>query len=158
MEAVEDDRSTMPIDSRLGHVIKRTEQALIAANSAVLRGSALTVPQYSALLVLADTPGISGAQLARRCLVTPQAMSAVLTNLLAKGFVSREPSSVHSRVIVTHLTPSGDAVLRAADSAALALERHLVDALSVPEQLHLRALLERAVSALRDGAHGPPAR
>lgn len=45
---------------RLGHVIKRAEQALIARKTRVLRAFDLTVPQYAALLLLSGTDGMSG--------------------------------------------------------------------------------------------------
>ena len=60
---------------RLGLVIKRAEQALIAEKTRVLQEFHLTVPQYAVLLVLRQTSEASAAQLARACLVTPQTMA-----------------------------------------------------------------------------------
>ncbi|WP_245563488.1 MarR family winged helix-turn-helix transcriptional regulator [Longispora albida] len=69
---------TMPAAERLGLEIKRAEQELMSAKQAALREAGLTVGQYAALFALAEQPGISGAALARACLVTPQNMAAVL--------------------------------------------------------------------------------
>ena len=138
------------IDGRLGFVIKRAEQALIARKTAALRESGLTVPQYAALLLLAaagDT-GMSAAQLARESLVTPQTMATVLTNLEAKSLIERGPSPLHQKVVVNRLTPAGAALLHDADAAALRVERHLADAFTGPELTELTALLERAITAL----------
>ena len=44
-----------PIPFRLGLVLKRAEQALMAEKSRVLRAFGLTVPQYAALSTLAET-------------------------------------------------------------------------------------------------------
>ncbi|MFI6153018.1 MarR family winged helix-turn-helix transcriptional regulator [Kitasatospora sp. NPDC051170] len=134
---------------RLGHAIKRAEQALIAEKSRALRTVDLTVPQYVALLVLQQSSGMSGAQLARECMVTPQTMTTILTNLENKGLISRETSSLHQKVLVTRLTRSGRALARKADTLARGVEQRLADALSTAEQAQLRSLLERSAEALR---------
>lgn len=141
--------SEMLIEARLGHSIKRAEQVLMAAKKAALRETELTVAQYSALLVLAQSPGLSGAQIARRCLVTPQTMATVLATLAAKGLIEREHSSVHSMVLVARLTPPGHAILRKADRLAVDVERHLASSITTEEQDQLRDLLERTAAALR---------
>ncbi|GAA4974621.1 MarR family winged helix-turn-helix transcriptional regulator [Actinoplanes utahensis] len=137
-------------DGRLGFVIKRAEQALIARKSAALREFGLTVPQYAALLLLAEAgdTGMSAAQLARESLVTPQTMATVLTNLETKALIERGPSPLHQKVVVNRLTAAGAALLTDADDAALRVERHLSAAFTEPELAAFTSLLERAVAAL----------
>jgi DNA-binding MarR family transcriptional regulator len=136
------------IGDRLGHLIKRAEQALIARKTAVLREFDLTVPQYAALLILASTDGMSAAQLARESMVTPQTMSTVLTNLEAKGLIEREQSSMHHKLVVNRVTPAGKAQLRRADAAALRVEGQLATAYSDNERAQLTELLDRAIAVL----------
>lgn len=138
----------LPVTDRIGHVIKRAEQSVIAAKTAVLRDTGLTVPQYAALLTLSHTNGISGSELARQCSVTPQTMATMLTALHEKGYVLREPSPLHAQVLVTRLSRSGQAILRKADDRAVALERQLADAYEPGEVEQLRELLERAIALL----------
>jgi DNA-binding MarR family transcriptional regulator len=145
----------MPVEERLGHATKRAEQALMGVKNAVLREAGLTVAQYSALLVLAESPGLSGAQMARRCLVTPQTMATVLATLATKGLIEREHSSVHSAVLVARLTRSGRSVLRKADRLAIDVERHLASAFTEEERDELRALLERAATTLHAYERSP---
>lgn len=133
---------------RLGHAIKRAEQALIGRKNRVLRDYGLTVPQYAALLLLSESDGMSAAQLARGALVTPQTMMTVLTNLASKGLVEREPSPLHQKVLVTRLTPAGTTLLASADQAALAVEQALADAFTARELAQFRELLDRATSTL----------
>ncbi len=140
--------SEMPVAERLGHDIKRAEQAIMGVKKAVLRDAGLTVAQYAALLALAESPGLSGAQLARRCLVTPQTMATVLAALTEKNLIDREQSSVHSLVLVAHLTRSGHAVVRKADRLAIDVERHLAGAFTAREREELQELLGRATAAL----------
>ncbi|WP_424213645.1 MarR family winged helix-turn-helix transcriptional regulator [Streptomyces sp. BI20] len=135
---------------RLGLVIKRAEQALIARKTRALRAHSLTVPQYAALLLLAASDGMSAAQLARECMVTPQTMSTVLGNLEKAGHVVRAPSPLHQRVLVVRATDSGRALVRRADEAALAVERRLGDAFTPEERAALEEYLERAVVALTE--------
>jgi DNA-binding MarR family transcriptional regulator len=136
-------------DGRLGMVIKRAEQALIARKTAALREFGLTVPQYAALLLLSASDGMSAAQLARESLVTPQTMATVLTNLEAKGLIGRDQSPLHQKVVVNRVTPAGAALLDKADAAALSVERSLAAAFTDTERERLAALLERAIRTLQ---------
>ncbi|MGA5817680.1 MarR family winged helix-turn-helix transcriptional regulator [Kitasatospora sp. NPDC094028] len=140
-----------PLDfhDRLGHAIKRAEQALIGEKTRVLRTVDLTVPQYVTLLVLQQSAGMSGAQLARECMVTPQTMTTILTNLETKGLITREPSSVHQKVLVAKLTRSGRALTKKADALARGVEERLAEAFDEAERAQLRELLDRSTAALR---------
>ncbi len=136
------------VSTRLGHFIKRAEQSLITEKSAALREFGLTVPQYSALLALSYTPGASGAQLARVCVVTPQTMATVLSNLAAKNLIERQISDVHQKVLTTRLTRTGRTLLKRADAKARAVEERLSAEFSEDERELLRSLLERSIKAL----------
>ena len=138
------------MEGRLGLVIKRAEQALIARKTAALREFGLTVPQYAALLLLTsgDGTGMSAAQLARESLVTPQTMATVLTNLEAKGLIERGQSPLHQKVVVNRVTPAGAALLKDADVAALDVENRLAAAFTDIERRQFAAWLERAIDSL----------
>src|SRR4029079_19521241 len=116
------------IASRLGDTIRRAEQAVTTEKTNALRELELTLPQYTVLLALSYTQGASGAQLARICLVTPQTMTTVLSNLEAKGLIQRVPSSVPQKVLVTTLTRPGRLVLKKADAKIRVIEDRLTAA------------------------------
>lgn len=139
----------MTVGERLGLDIKRAEQALMAAKSAALKDADLTVAQYAALLALSDSPGISGAALARACLVTPQAMAGVLKHLEERGLIARSAHPYHQKMLETRLTDAGAAALRSADERAVRIERRIADALTPQERDTLRDLLARCVTAIR---------
>lgn len=134
-------------DDRLGLDIKRAEQALMAAKSAALREHDLTVAQYAALYALSENPGISGAGLARACLVTPQAVAAVLKTLEARGLVERSRNDWNHNVRETTLTERGRAALAAADETAVRIERRMIDALTEHERAELKRLLAVCAAA-----------
>ncbi|MGV9310034.1 MarR family winged helix-turn-helix transcriptional regulator [Nonomuraea sp. NPDC003727] len=138
----------MPAEERLGLDVKRAEHLLMAAKHAAVKQAGLTVPQYAALLVLADAPGISNAALARQCLVTPQASSVVVRNLMERGLVERRPHPWHRQMLETHLTEEGRRALETADAAAVAIERKIADAFTPRERDQLRDLLARFGQAL----------
>ncbi len=115
---------------RLGLDIKRAEQALMAAKSAAVRAADLTVAQYAALLGLSESPGISGAALARSCLVTPQAMAAVLKGLEEHGLVERSRHAWHGNVLELRLSEHGERALLVADREAVKIERRIAEALA----------------------------
>ena len=148
----------MPLDQRLGTDIRRVHQELMAAKHAALKSAGLTVPQYTALYMLAEAPGMSGAALARACLVTPQTMAAILRSLETAGLVARTPHPWHRNVIETRLTDAGTRALAAADAAASRIERGLAARFSAPELATLRALLRRCSDELGGAASEQPGR
>lgn len=141
-------RMGLPFAQRLGGDLKRVESELGAAKQHAVRPAGLTVPQYAAMLVLSEHPGVSAAELARRCLVTPQTMTTVLRNLETSGLIERVPHEVHRNVLETRLTPAGEAAFEIADERAVAVERRLMGEFSAEELAQLRALLARCSSAL----------
>ncbi len=140
--------TSMPAADRLGSYLKRAEQALMATKTAALKPAGLTVPQYSALLNLAENPGISAAALARLVGVTPPTMNTVLTNLQDRGLVERTPHEWHRNILETRLTDAGRELTAAADVRAIAVERTLAQRFTDEELTSLTALLVRAAEAL----------
>ena len=138
----------LPLHDRIGHLVKRAEQAVAARKTQALRAVDLTVPQYTALLVLDAEPRLSGAQLARRCGVTPQTTAALLATLETKALITRTVSTEHSQVMLAALTRHGRAVLRRADRLAVSIEQHLAEAFSDGDRERLVKLLEHAISTL----------
>ncbi|MGP4013766.1 MarR family winged helix-turn-helix transcriptional regulator [Streptomyces sp. 4N124] len=140
--------TSMPASERLGSHIKRTEQALNATKTAVLKPAGLTVAQYAALLCLDGNPGISAAALARLCGVTPPTMNTVLKNLQDRALIDRTPHEWHRNVLETRLTDQGRAALADADAGAVRVERALGAAFTDEEREALVALLGRCTEVL----------
>lgn len=140
--------TSMPPEERIGSHVKRAEQALLAAKNTALKPAGVTVPQYAALLWLAEKPGISAAALSRLCGVTPPTMNTVLKNLQERGFIERTPHEWHRNVLETRLTEEGRAVMEQADTGAVRVERTLAAAFSAEEREQLVALLGRCAEVL----------
>jgi DNA-binding MarR family transcriptional regulator len=140
----------VPAEEYLCARIRQAEQALMAHHEAVLRGYGLTMTQYTVLLTLSRSEGLSAAQLARACGVTQQTMASVLSNMETKGLVHREPSPVHAKVQIATLTEAGETQLQRAYQEVIVLERALTTSFSPAEHASLCDLLERATSILVD--------
>ena len=102
------------VEGRSGYLLRQAWHAFRAAMEAALREHGLTGAQYAALSVLARDPGISGADLARACNTTPQAMNGVLATLDREGLVDRRPHPTHGRILQITLTQEGQRRLAAA--------------------------------------------
>jgi DNA-binding MarR family transcriptional regulator len=152
MEAVTSSSSLSRTDESLGKLLKRSEQTLLRAKSAAVKTVGLTLAQYVALAELAELPGITGAELARACLVSPQAMMVVLKAMEEQGLVERTQHPRHQTVLEIHLTSVGRETLSAARKRAEPIEQRITKVLSKREIGTLRALLRRCIEAVEDTA------
>ncbi|BDT93797.1 MULTISPECIES: MarR family winged helix-turn-helix transcriptional regulator [Nocardia] len=149
--------TSLPAAQRIGSYLKRAEQSLNTAKNAALKPAGVTVPQYAALLFLAENPGISAAALARLCGVTPPSMNTVLGNLQDRGLIERTPHPWHKNVLETTLTDKGAAVMRDADVRAVRVERALAEEFTDAERATLQDLLTRCADRLDSIRPGPAA-
>lgn len=144
------------VEQRLGHKVKSLEQELSGAKDAKLRPMGVTVPQYTALLVINEEPGISGAELARRCLVTPQTMTTVLGNLTLKGYIERRSVPGQGRAMETTITAAGKRMLAKADKEVMQVENELAGTMAVKDQATFAKLLDQARAPFTKGEEAEP--
>jgi len=136
------------VEPRLSYVIGRLDRVLRRRLGAAVEPAGLTLPGYTALSVLREQDGLSNAQLARRSLITPQAMSEVLARLVAEGYVRRRASPGEGRAIRIELTGAGSLALERCDRAVDGIERELLGGLDAGEAASLRETLIRCGRAL----------
>ena len=136
------------MEGRSGYLLRQAWQAFRAAMDAALRTHGLSGPQYAVLSVLARDPGMSGADLARACNTTPQAMNGVLATLEREGLVERRPHPTHGRILQVSLTDEGERRLEAATPAVLALEDAIEEGLSDSEVAAVKAWLVQSAERL----------
>jgi DNA-binding MarR family transcriptional regulator len=116
-----------------GFLLRQAWQAFGHAMDEALRAYGLSPAQYGALSVLAREPGVSGADLARGCNTTPQAMNGVLATLERDGLVERHPHPTHGRILQVDLTSKGRRRLEQANPAVRALEARIEKGFSARE-------------------------
>src|ERR687886_2550081 len=95
------------VEGRSGYLLRQAWHAFRGAMEGALRDHALSGAQYAVLSVLARDPGMSGADLARACNTTPQAMNGVVATLERDGLVERQPHPTHGRILEVTLTGEG---------------------------------------------------
>ena len=113
-----------------------------AVNEA-LRPYGVTPTQMGALNRLRAEPGLSGAELARRLLVTPQAAQLALTALEEAALVERRPDANHGRIVRTYLTAEGRHVMDLCLERGYEAEDAFMAVLSAAERRTLIDLLQR---------------
>jgi DNA-binding MarR family transcriptional regulator len=77
----------------VGFLLKSLQHSLRQSMDEALRkrGLELSFAHFAALFVLHSDPGITGAALARRALVSPQTMNSALRRLELEGRIERRP-------------------------------------------------------------------
>jgi DNA-binding MarR family transcriptional regulator len=113
-----------------------------AVNDAV-RSYGVTPTQMGALNRLVQEPGLSGAEMARRLLVTPQAAQLALTALEKNGLVERRPDAKHGRIVRTYLTDEGQRVVDLCLERSFKAEDEFLSVLDAGERRTLIDLLSR---------------
>jgi DNA-binding MarR family transcriptional regulator len=121
-------------DGHSGYLLGQAWYHFRAAMEDTLRPHGLTPAQYAALSVLGRDDGLSGADLARACNTTPQAMNGVLATLERGRLVERRPHPTHGRILQAMLTGEGRARLEAASPGVRTLEASIEEGLS-PRQV-----------------------
>ena len=144
-------QGSVRLGERIGYEMKRAQHELRLQMDAALREVGVTTPQYAALSVLAEEPGISNAGLARRSFVTPQTMNQILLKLEAAGLAERRPHPEHGRVLQAYPTEEGEKLRRECAKRVDAVEERMVSGLSEDERLTLLDLLRGCSAALRRG-------
>ncbi len=133
-------------DQHSGWLLKQAVIYTGRAVDAVVRDHGVSVSQWAVLRRLADYPGLSGAELARMMLVSPQATQQALTTLDQMGLVERKPDEHHGRIIRASLTVEGRRVAERCWTDALQVERDLLAPFSEAERTTFLDLLLRYVA------------
>ena len=87
-----------------------------------LRPYGATAAQIRLLMAIRSAPGSSGAELARRCEVTPQSAQNLIEKAEESGWIKRSKDSVNERIVTASLTPEGERLLKVADGFIRAIE------------------------------------
>ncbi|WP_414657108.1 MarR family winged helix-turn-helix transcriptional regulator [Deinococcus sp. VB343] len=110
--------------------------------------SPLTLSQLAILSHLERQPGLTGAELARAEMVTPQSMNAAVGELRRLELIDAQPSSSDGRRLALSLTGAGsEALQQTRERRAAWLVAFLEQELSAEEREHLDvalAALQRA--------------
>jgi DNA-binding MarR family transcriptional regulator len=133
---------------RISYAVGRLDRVLRRRLADALEPHRLSLSEYTTLSVLSARSGLSNAQLARRSLITPQAMNEVLAGLERRRLVRRRRDPDHARIRPAELTAAGSRALAAADAAVDRVERAMLADVPAPERRRFAQLLAAALRGL----------
>ena len=137
-----------------GHIAYLLRQAAASVRQRLERGfaaSGITLPQFTVLTMLKAYPGISGADLARIAILTPQTVNVIIANLLKRGAIKRVRSSLDKRVLVLTLTDAGTAYLARCQAIADEMEQRLIETIGARDEKAIRRWLVAAAREMDEG-------
>lgn len=115
-------------------------------------GVDLTFGESSALSIVANRPGINGAELARRAMVSPQAMNNVLRELARRRLVQRREHPSNPRADAWHLTERGSELRGRAREIFGGVMARMLNALSDADVRRFEGYLSACAVALEEAA------
>jgi DNA-binding MarR family transcriptional regulator len=135
----------MELTDKILWLLKQAFHFSLTTVNEAISGHGVTTAQIGLMRQLANEPGLSGAELARRLLITPQAAQLALAALERRGLVERKQDPQHGRIMQAYLTDDGRAVTSAVLTDALAAHESVFGVLTSDEQQQLHDLLARVV-------------
>jgi DNA-binding MarR family transcriptional regulator len=135
----------MELTDKILWVLKQAFHFSLTTVNEAISGHGVTTAQIGLMRQLANEPGLSGAELARRLLVSPQGAQLALAALERRGLVERKQDPEHGRILQAYLTDDGRAVTSAVLADALAAHERVFGVLTSDEQQLLHDLLARVV-------------
>lgn len=139
-------------DGRVGYLLRQAHQAFRSAAQAELTTLGLTFPQYSVLSVADAEPGLSGAELARDTMLTPQTTNEIITLLVAADLLERRPDKRDRRLRRVEATPAGRRLVAEARPLVHAVERRMTRTLRAADEVSLRRWLTACATNLSEEA------
>ena len=104
------------------------------------QGVELSFAQFSALFNLHCDPGVTGAQLARRAMVSAQTMNSALRALELDGYIERRPHPSSRRADSWSLTDAGLEELERARQVGSAIFARMLDGFDAERDRGVRRL------------------
>src|SRR6202166_3134919 len=133
----------------LGYLLRQAQAASRLTLERALADLGITPPQFVVLTMLRAYPGLSGADLARVGLLTPQTVGVIIRNLERDGAIRKKPHPVHGRVLQWTLTRRGQVLLGKCRARGRALERRLQSGLARKAQATVRRWLSKIAADLQ---------
>lgn len=138
-------------EDHLAYLLARVHHRLQQSMDRALRTVDTTPTQFYALAYIAQSPGLSSADLARALMTTPQAVATLIKRLVAAGLVERDqPGRGLSGAV--RLTPGGLAKLRGAVTVAVTAEATALRSISAADQKHVTTILQALLDGLEHQA------
>lgn len=101
------ERSLSSPSPTMSYMIARVDRIISKLLTEQLKPFDISLPQYTALSVLAAKGSLSNAKLAERSFIKPQSANKILQDLLLSGWIEKHADPTHGRRILVQLTEAG---------------------------------------------------
>jgi DNA-binding MarR family transcriptional regulator len=133
----------------LAYLLRQAQAATRLTLERSLADLGVTPPQFAVLTMLKAYPGLSGADLARVSLLTPQTVGVIIRNLERDRAIKKTAHPVHGRVLQWTLTRRGGILLDQCRRPVRTLERRLTAGLGAKAQATVQRWLSRIATELQ---------
>lgn len=140
---------------RPGIKLRRCHQIASALFEKALEGAHLTTPQYGALVILKEYPGINQVRLARLLGYDRSTIGSVVAHLADRGLIERKPDPTDGRGRVLTLTKAADLALQTGDHASQLTQEKLLEPLSPMQRVAFVAALDTILQAYNTTTRAP---
>ena len=137
----------------MAYLLRQANAAVRLTLERALMPLGVTLPQYLVMTMLRAYPGLSGAELARVALLTPQTISLIMRNLQRLHAVERTARAAHGRALPVTLPPPGSELRDAGRARVSAAETRIGAGLRAEDETVIRRWL---VALARDLAANDP--
>ena len=146
--------ATLPAREQVGFLLKALQHTLRQNLDEALRkqGVEFSFAHLACLFNLHYDPGISGAQIARRAMVSAQTMNSALHSLELDGYIARRPHPDSRRADSWSLTDAGLEELARARAIGSVIFGRMLGPLKAEEVEAFADYLRRCLRALDGGA------
>lgn len=134
---------------KLSYMIARVDRIISKLLTEQLKQLNITLPQYTALSVLAARGSLSNAKLAERSFIKPQSANKILQDLLSLGWIEKHSDPTHGRRILIQLTASGQIKIAECNLIVEQLEQNMLKGIDINLALLMRNNLEIMVNNLK---------
>lgn len=131
------------LDGDVGFLLARANALAMAEGNLSLAEHGLRARSYSVLVLSASVTGPTQRELAEILRLDPSQVVSLVDELEGRGLVERRPAETDRRANVVIATDAGRSLLEHASLSARSAEQRVLNVLSLPEQVQLRALLGR---------------
>ncbi|ENW16085.1 MULTISPECIES: MarR family winged helix-turn-helix transcriptional regulator [Acinetobacter] len=137
-------------EPKLSYMIARVDRIISKYLTEHLKELEITLPQFTALSVLASKNNLSNAKLAERSFIKPQSANKILQDLLVNGWIEKKPDPTHGRRILITLTESGVEKLNKCNEVVLKVEEKMLEGIDINLAYLIRNNLDIMVNNLKN--------
>ena len=135
----------------LGYLVRQASAAVRLAMERALADLGVTPPQFAVLTMIVAYPGVSGADLARLTLLTPQTVNVIVRNLERAGAVEKSAHAGHGRILRLTVTTRGRDLLKRCRGRVAAIDARLAALAGRGEEGAVRRWLSAVARQLGPG-------